>query len=490
MEKKNKTTSSNAEIHNMNANRFNPIASGSRGNERPKSFAEIANAPKLLSNENDTFPVKEQGILLPALSGVSVETYVNKLSEIIQPENIIFAQKIKNNRISIYLKTKDDVDNLIKNNQTLNIENETITIRRLINPAKRIIISGGAPIVPHISIEKELLRYQIQLTTGITFLKAGYKKTGLQHIHSFSRHFYANLPEDFELPPSILVSHEKETYCFYLTNSESCYKCRREGHQVKDCPLNIQPNEELRTISNQNSMNLNKNNLTQEKSTESIRTQPQIISINPDLDIETNSQAELNLTDQNIELSNDKTNTVANLSLVDSAEEEQGVESVTQMSIVESSQPEINPTRDLQTGKRPRTSTTDTTTDESDPEKPEEVEKFIKPAAKKKNNKKKTIPIEDMLGPLEETLKNHSEDYQGLNLTNLKAYIVQTKGCKNIPKLTKEHFKIESNMELALMLEKLQPILEHHSIKGHFTKIINILVTNNENLAISANETE
>lgn len=123
--------------------------------------------------------------------------------------------------------------------------------------------------------------------------------------------------------------------------------------------------------------------------------------------------------------------------------EDQDIVNNTQASIIESSQPMIIPIRDLvQSAKRTRTNTTGTGTDESESE---ETMRIAKNQSQSVMKKKKTepVPIEEMLGPLEETLKQHVADYHGLTFNNLKEYIGKTKGCKNISKLTifSAHFK-------------------------------------------------
>lgn len=71
-----------------------------------------------------------------------------------------------------------------------------------------------------------------------------------------------------------------------------------------------------------------------------------------------------------------------------------------------------------------------------------------------------------MLGLLEETLKQHAEDYHGLTFNNLKEYIGKTKGYKNISKLTQQYFGPISNLDVTNMQERLKQLLQHTNAKG------------------------
>lgn len=74
----------------------------------------------------------------------------------IGPKNIIFASKISNNRVTVYLKNKDWVDEIMKTQRIIQIDINDIEIRRLVTPAKRNILSNLCPSIPHNRIEEEV----------------------------------------------------------------------------------------------------------------------------------------------------------------------------------------------------------------------------------------------------------------------------------------------------------------------------------------------
>lgn len=71
------------------------------------------------------------------------------MDEIISPKNILFVSRISNNRFCLFLTSKLLVSSLIKKIKLITINDKVIQIHRLINPAKRIVISNVCPSIPN-----------------------------------------------------------------------------------------------------------------------------------------------------------------------------------------------------------------------------------------------------------------------------------------------------------------------------------------------------
>ncbi|VVC37517.1 Hypothetical protein CINCED_3A003939 [Cinara cedri] len=82
--------------------------------------------------------------------------YIKAFSQLTPPNNIKFASRIPNNRFCIYFSSKNIVEKIIIKQPFITINNTEIPYRRLINPAKRIIISNVQPIIPHDIIAKAI----------------------------------------------------------------------------------------------------------------------------------------------------------------------------------------------------------------------------------------------------------------------------------------------------------------------------------------------
>lgn len=389
---------------------------------QPLNYSQIAQiGPKYLSDTNEKFPKKDQAIIIPSHPEISIEEYIKAISQYITPRNIIYAHKISNNRTCIFLTSKLVVDNLLTQTQEIKINDHNLPIRKLITPAKRIIITGGSPIIPHVEIEKSLIAHQIKLVTGVTFMRTSIKTPEFQHIQTFNRQFYATLPDQSQIPETITVQYEEEVYRLFLAVSGTCYKCKKEGHLAKECPVN--------------------ENLSQHTQQ---RKQPEETT---DMEVESESSEEGSDQEPSIE------NRPAN--------------------------PTIEKLKETDKTKRPLTISTSSQSDTTirPQHKKRDPTKKKKKSKKIKTDKKTPVPIEEMLVPVQKEIQDNPTEYP-LNYDQLKQYIKETKGCSNIKKLTSTYTP-QFNLIID-MLTKLRPELQHRSIKARFTKICEILEKNTE----------
>ncbi|CAI6377038.1 unnamed protein product [Macrosiphum euphorbiae] len=193
-----------------------------------KTFAE--------TTANSLFPKKDQAIVFSTIEDVPQIEYIKAFSQITSPKNIKFASRISNNRFCIYFASKDIVEQIITLQPYIVVNNIQITYRRLINPAKRIIISNVQPIIPHDTITKAITNIPIRIISPITFMKAGFGNEEYDHIGSFRRQLYIH-PDDHEkMPSSILINFDQTDYRLFLSDDTViCYLCKQNGHTTNHC---------------------------------------------------------------------------------------------------------------------------------------------------------------------------------------------------------------------------------------------------------------
>lgn len=80
-----------------------------------QSFAEVT------LNKNALFPKKDQAIILSPYPGIPINEYIIALGNLIGPEKILLRERISNNRISVFLKSKEIVDQLLDNHDSINV---------------------------------------------------------------------------------------------------------------------------------------------------------------------------------------------------------------------------------------------------------------------------------------------------------------------------------------------------------------------------------
>ena len=217
------------------------------------TYAQIA--------QSHQFPTKEQAIVMNALNGIPIKSYIMEIGKITDPANIRFASRIFQGRVCFYLDSKATADSLIDYNAKITLENQVIEIRPLISRMKRIILSNVCPIIPHEEILQVLdKKYGVQTTSQMSFIRAGVYDAGYSHILSFRRQIYVH-PEDIEkLPPSFQIDFDETSYWIYLsTDKVSCFLCKEEGHLVKFCKqteTQVQLNSQLSLDNNTHPNNM------------------------------------------------------------------------------------------------------------------------------------------------------------------------------------------------------------------------------------------
>nr|CAH7761758.1 unnamed protein product [Callosobruchus chinensis] len=197
-----------------------------------------SNQPTHYSTILSTFkhPSKEQAIVFNSINGARIQDYLLQLGPIVDPKNILFCSRISNNRICIYLSSKDLVDNFIQTTGEIVVQGETIKARKLVTPSDRLVLSNVCPTIPHTILKDKLQQLGLKLLSPISFLRIGATVPEYSHILSFRRQVYIAPLESNELPESIEIIHSGLFYRVFMSlDSQKCYKCKIPGHIASQC---------------------------------------------------------------------------------------------------------------------------------------------------------------------------------------------------------------------------------------------------------------
>lgn len=208
-------------------------------NTNPLAYSQVAKS----SSSTHIFPKKEQAILLNTVDNLKLSDYVISIGNLVGAKNILFASRISNNRISVYLSSTEHVDKIIQHHSKVKIGENEISIRRLITPAKRIIISNVCPSIPHSILEQIFSNMGFRLVSPISFLRAGIQGDEYSHILSFRRQLYVQPDDNINLPSSTIIKHEDTNYRVFFSYDELiCFACKLSGHIASNCPNPPQTN--------------------------------------------------------------------------------------------------------------------------------------------------------------------------------------------------------------------------------------------------------
>ncbi|XKL63981.1 hypothetical protein PGB90_006345 [Kerria lacca] len=198
-----------------------------------------------------SFPNKNQEILMPSLNNIEIIDYVVSISRIFGPNRIISASKISKKRVCIYLGSEKTVDNFVNLHKSITIDDKLLLVRKLIAPARKLILSNVHSCLPNSVILDALRSHNIKPMSSIFDLHIGisskkYNATKLQlysHINSFRRGIYIADNADVTLPNSLLINFGNETYRIFVNDSDlPCHLCLNLGHSAAQCTEKLDDN--------------------------------------------------------------------------------------------------------------------------------------------------------------------------------------------------------------------------------------------------------
>lgn len=220
-----KSTSQSKEINSQNTTTVTA---------KKTSFSNVLKA--------SAFPKKDQAIIYPVIEGIPVKDYVIGTGDIVGPQNVLYASRMSNNRVCIYLSSKELVNQFVNTNGGITINDIFIPVRKLILPAKRIILSNVSPCIPHYVLEDELKEKHLKLVSPVSNIGFGLERQEYRHVRSFRRQVFIAIDQIVEIPSSIVVNFDDEDYRIFISDDKvRCFKCKEEGHIASNCVNTVEP---------------------------------------------------------------------------------------------------------------------------------------------------------------------------------------------------------------------------------------------------------
>lgn len=213
-------------------------SSSSSSTTQPKSSGTFSENPLNPSTQNQPSSLqssKQLAIIIPAHNELTLVDYLDEISKIIPPADILYAAKISNNRMCFYLSSLALVDKIVETKE-INTKVGSLLIRRLVNPAFRLVLSNVLPKISDTYLISGLSEY-VNIVSPVQTLSAGLKNPKYAHIKSLRREVYVvKKPDSPTLPKSFLIPHEGEDVRIFLSIEDyRCFNCMTTQHKTNDC---------------------------------------------------------------------------------------------------------------------------------------------------------------------------------------------------------------------------------------------------------------
>lgn len=220
---------------------------GSTGNTQVETPTNVQNhessaTQNVTRRQPYVYPKKEQAIVLNAVDNLTLTDYLEAIATLTDPKNILFASRMSNKRICMYLSSAELAFQIAEDSPTIQIKDEEITIRLLIIPSKRLILSNVCPSISCEFLENTLKGMKIKTLSPITILKAGTTQEKFSHIYSFRRQVYIQADNNTTLPSYIVVKFEDTNHRIFINHDDMlCFVCKQRGHLARQCPNQPEP---------------------------------------------------------------------------------------------------------------------------------------------------------------------------------------------------------------------------------------------------------
>ena len=427
------------------------------------------------ATKKDFFPSPNQAIILPYVQGAPIFLYARKMLEIIG-DNILHCAKISNNRVRMYLKTREIAENFITSGGEIEINRQVIKARwyRSEKNDKKIIISNIPPHVPHETIIKQMATHGVPTTSVMKFLRF-YNEEGVTNILSERRFMYIPIEVAEKLPTSEVITYDGEEYrAFYNDAQVKCFICHQVGHTTAACEFsyeNNKPRNEKNNPVDESNLDDKKEhdkNKFEETSRKNIDDQDPITSTISITEITENlkPQTEEDL----IKLRQGMSNKRALSNYSDTSQSTSTQSTFTKDShqkLIQNSPKNVLPENLNQN---------DTNTS---------TQKKFKQKTKKLKVEENPLSIKEQLKPIQENYQKHEKEYP-ISFSNFQLMMDMVKGQRDpFSTITQFTNDIEG---VSKILEENYPLLKSRTMKTRFTKLRKKIITTQDEENSSKNE--
>jgi len=182
---------------------------------------------------------------MPYDEDLALIEYIVPIGRLVGPQKILSASKISKKRICVYLDNEKSVDALFQHHANITVNSKMVSLRRLVAPSRRLILSNVQTCIPNQVISEALRNINIKLVSSIHDLHIGLTSDNIDkaelahyaHVTSFCQGVYIEDDGNTNIPDSLLISFDNESHRIFITHEDQkCHICKSQSHQAASCP--------------------------------------------------------------------------------------------------------------------------------------------------------------------------------------------------------------------------------------------------------------
>ena len=107
------------------------------------------NTSYLAITQKNLAPKRDQAIVLDCVEDLTLTDYASAIGDLVNNQNVIGASRISNNRLCIYVSSKELINQITETNEYIVINDKKVTLRPLVSRLKRVIFSNVPLEIPN-----------------------------------------------------------------------------------------------------------------------------------------------------------------------------------------------------------------------------------------------------------------------------------------------------------------------------------------------------
>lgn len=184
-------------------------------------------------------PTDEQGFFFRPCGSYLLENYLMKIKDVVGGAENIIASRMEKNRVTVYLKKADLLENIVKSEAGFEIDGIPFKCRKLtepVHPVEKIMFSKVSPAIPNDVVEKNAVKIlKLEIMSRVSVRKNDFVNQELfGHIVGEQRQVDVFMDLETPLPEYFDFTYNNEPHRIFVTRESAIKDCNGQNGSVND----------------------------------------------------------------------------------------------------------------------------------------------------------------------------------------------------------------------------------------------------------------